>query len=120
MIGMGMVVADDAFGSVLEGALDIEAQLGVDLEAIPDAALGDVDTGHDASHNPFARRLDAADQKTATFIGIGRFGGFCDLPHLGRGEDDQGPTPMVPTTVPSVASMTMTRWQDLTGGPMCR
>lgn len=118
VIGMGMVVADDAVGAAAQGSRQVEAQRGIDLEAASFATRRHVGTGPrpgdgDGAVGP------PADQQAAALLRVGPFGGLGDGRERILADQDQGRLTIVPLTRPDEDSTTNTRSHG-PGGPMRR
>lgn len=95
MVGMGMIMADDAELRSLDLAHERKAQLGIDLETVAAARRArigerDIAARRHPRHFDIAAIPRAANEETAAFLRIGGFGGRGDLPALrGRKQDHQ-------------------------------
>ena len=82
MIGMGMIMADDALRPVTQFPHQVELYLGIDKEAVTGIVLGDVGTGRDLGHQDVTGVIFAARQQSAAFLRVGGFGGSLNLIEL--------------------------------------
>ncbi len=117
MVGMGVIVADDALGCTLQRPHDVKTHSRVDLEAVV-AGGGDVGAGLDGGDLDIAKWVAAADQEAAALRRVGLLGGGADAPQQRTRQPDHGDTATVPSTRPPTMSMTTIRAHG-PGGPTC-
>ena len=77
---MRVIKSNDVFGFTAQPAFRIESYLGVDLEISAWVAFGDVRAFGDVANCDAVGRPEAAYQKAAAFLRIGRFGEVNDAP----------------------------------------